>query len=64
VVVDHLPGLGPFYWHDGGNSVFSSVWGDLPRQGDTIFVAASDTPAGDASTVLEALLAELYAGDR
>jgi CubicO group peptidase (beta-lactamase class C family) len=64
VVVDRLPGLGPFYWHDGGNSVFSSVWGDLPRQGDTIFVAASDTRAGDASTVLEALLAELYAGDR
>ncbi|MGL5826962.1 MAG: serine hydrolase domain-containing protein [Nocardioides sp.] len=60
LVVDELPGGGPFYWHDGGNGAFSAFWGDLPGQGDVVFVGVANSDAGDASAVIEALAVHLW----
>lgn len=60
LVVDQLPGVGRYYWHDGGNGVFSAQWADLPDQGDVVFVGASNSDAGDAFEVIELLDAKLY----
>ena len=60
LVVQHKPKLGRFYWHDGGNGVFTAKWIDYLDQGDLIFTAAADSSRGDAFEVLSIVEKHLY----
>jgi hypothetical protein len=60
VVVQKKPKLGRFYWHDGGNEVFSAKWIDYLDQGDVIFTAAANSAHGDAIEVLSVVEKHLY----
>jgi CubicO group peptidase (beta-lactamase class C family) len=62
LVVQDLPKIGRFYWHDGGNGVFSAEWAAHVDQGDVIFVAGIDAGAdeGVASAAMSDLRQHLY----
>ena len=60
LVVQEKPKLGRFFWHDGGNGVFSAKWIDYLDQGDLIFTAAADSSHGDAVEVLSIMENHLY----
>lgn len=52
LVVQDVPQVGRFYWHDGGNDVFSAQWADFPERGDILFTAGQDEAAFTAMTIL------------
>lgn len=57
LVVQDVPEVGRFYWHDGGNDVFSAQWADFIEQGDILFTAGQDE---DALTAMGILACHLY----
>jgi CubicO group peptidase (beta-lactamase class C family) len=61
LVVQDDPQVGRFYWHDGGNGIFSAQWGDFADKGDIIFTAAPDSEAGDAFSAMAVMIEHLYA---
>ena len=60
LVVQENPKLGRFYWHDGGNDVFSAMWVDCPERGAILFTAAADAKDHDAIGALRLILKRLY----
>ncbi|WP_341974852.1 serine hydrolase domain-containing protein [Microbacterium sp. LWO13-1.2] len=54
LVVQDVAGIGRFYWHDGGNDVFSAEWSVYADHDDVIFVAGREAVPG-ASTASEAM---------
>ncbi len=62
VVQDH-PRLGRFYWHDGGNGIFSAQWMDFAAQNDLIFTAAANGEEGDAFSAIGIVYKHLYPRD-
>lgn len=65
LVVQDVPELGRFYWHDGGNDLFSAEWSIHGDPDDVIFVAGRETAAGasTASEAMSVLREHLYAKD-
>ena len=62
LVVEDNPKLGRFYWHDGGNDVFSAQWEDYPEQDLILFTAAADSGKGDAFEAMDVLRKHLMDG--
>lgn len=60
LVVQDDPKMGRFYWHDGGNDVFSAMWVDCVDQGDILFTAGADIKSGNAITAMSVLLHHLF----
>ena len=60
LVVQDYPELGRFYWHNGGNNVFSAQWGDYEDKGDILFTAGADNEDGNAFRAMETLEHHLY----
>jgi CubicO group peptidase (beta-lactamase class C family) len=60
LVVQDDPAIGRFYWHDGGNDVFSAMWIDCADRGDILFTAGADARAGNAITAMAVLLHHLF----
>jgi CubicO group peptidase (beta-lactamase class C family) len=60
LVVQSKPKLGKFYWHDGGNGVFSAKWIHYVDQGEILFTAAADSRKGNAIEALSILEKHLY----
>lgn len=60
LVVQDVEGVGRFYWHNGGNRVFSAQWGDYSEQVDILFTAGADSSKGNAFEAMGALEAYLY----
>lgn len=54
LVVQDVPDVGRFLWHDGGNDVFSAEWSMLVDSQDVFFVAGLDETPG-AGTASEAM---------
>lgn len=52
LVVQDVPEIGRFYWHDGGNDVFSAHWADFIEQGDVLFTAGKNEAAFTAMSIL------------
>jgi CubicO group peptidase (beta-lactamase class C family) len=63
LVVQDLPGVGHFYWHDGGNGIFSAEWADVPEHGDILFTAGTNSDAGDAFEAMRILRRQLYGAE-
>lgn len=60
LVVQDDPTVGRFYWHDGGNDIFSTKWVDYADQGDVLFTAAADGRSGGAVEMMSVLQKHLY----
>jgi CubicO group peptidase (beta-lactamase class C family) len=60
LVVQDDPTVGRFYWHNGGNGIFSAEWGDFADHGDIIFTAAADSAEGDAFSAMAVIQEHLY----
>lgn len=52
LVVQDAPGVGRYYWHDGGNDVFTAKWVDLADTDDILFTAGQNEAAMDAMSIL------------
>jgi hypothetical protein len=51
-VVQDAPAVGRFYWHDGGNDVFSAQWMTFAERDDVVFTAGQDEDAFAAMGIL------------
>ncbi|HYX38330.1 MAG TPA: serine hydrolase [Oligoflexus sp.] len=58
--IHDIPDVGAIYWHDGGNSVNSAKWSEIPDQGTMLITAGNIRSGCSASTMMSLLQLHLF----